>query len=158
MIRGTHTQQFTPDLLLRVQANLVTDRAYSATAEQLGSPAGLPSAEVESSSDHSTVGLWETHICSVNTCSRCDREERIRFSVCRKSATVTPNLPLFNSPILLGADTTFVNFYREQGFTQNRIDILPGLSTDVLNVGHIVGLTPQVKVREVYYTRRGAKF
>jgi LPS-assembly protein len=65
----------------------------------------------------------------------------------------TPNLSLFNSPILLGADTNFVNFYREQGFTQNRIDILPGLATNVLDFGHIVGLTPQVKVREVYYTQ-----
>ena len=46
-----------------------------------------------------------------------------------------PNLPLFNSPILLGTDTSFVNFYREQGFTQNRIDVLPGLSTDVLDFG-----------------------
>ena len=64
-----------------------------------------------------------------------------------------PNLSLFNSPVLLGGDTNFVNFYREQGFTQNRIDVLPGLSTDVINLGHIVGLTPQVKVREVYYTR-----
>jgi LPS-assembly protein len=64
-----------------------------------------------------------------------------------------PNLSLFNSPILLGTDTNFVNFYREQGFTQNRIDVLPGLSTDVLDFGHIVGLTPQVKVREVYYSR-----
>jgi LPS-assembly protein len=59
---------------------------------------------------------------------------------------------LFNSPILLGAETNFVNFYREQGFTQNRIDILPGLSTGVMNLGHIAGLTPQVKLREVYYT------
>jgi len=64
-----------------------------------------------------------------------------------------PNLSLFNSPILLGTEMNFVNFYREQGFTQNRIDVLPGLSTDVLDFGHIVGLTPQVKVREVYYTR-----
>ena len=63
-----------------------------------------------------------------------------------------PHLPLFNSPILLSTDTSFVNFFREQGFTQNRIDILPGLSTDVLDFGHIVGFTPQVKVREVYYT------
>jgi LPS-assembly protein len=63
-----------------------------------------------------------------------------------------PNLSLFNSPILLGADTNFVNFYREQGFTQDRIDVLPGLSTDVLDFGHIVGLTPQAKFREVYYT------
>ncbi|MFI5223191.1 MAG: LPS assembly protein LptD, partial [Nitrospirales bacterium] len=64
-----------------------------------------------------------------------------------------PNLSLFNSPVLLGGDTNFVNFYREEGFTQNRIDVVPGLSTDVINLGHIVGLTPQVKVREVYYTR-----
>ena len=74
------------------------------------------------------------------------RLPEIGYSQCRIS-------PLFNSPVLLGADTNFVNFYREQGFTQNRIDVLPGLSTDVLDFGHIVGLTPQMKVREVYYTR-----
>ena len=62
-------------------------------------------------------------------------------------------MSLFNSPLLLGMDGNYVNFYREQGFTQNRVDVLPGLSTDVIDFGHIVGLTPQAKVREVYYTR-----
>ena len=63
-----------------------------------------------------------------------------------------PNLPLFNSPVLLGRDGNYVNFYREEGFYVNRVDAMPGLSTDVIDLGHIVGLTPQVKVREVYYT------
>ena len=64
-----------------------------------------------------------------------------------------PNMSLFNSPLLLGMDGNYVNFYREQGFTLNRVDVVPGLSTDVIDLGHIVGLTPQAKVREVYYTR-----
>ena len=152
LIRGTHTQQFTPDLLLRVQANLVTDRNYSATVKQLGNATGLAQPRVKLVY-HATAALWESLFARSIPAAVADREERIRFSACRKSATVLPNLSLFNSPILLGADTNFVNFYREQGFTQNRMDVLPGLSTDVLDFGHIVGLTPQVKVREVYYTR-----
>ena len=28
-----------------------------------------------------------------------------------------------------------------------------GLSTDVIDVGHVVGFTPQAKFREVYYAR-----
>src|SRR4030095_4501797 len=41
-----------------------------------------------------------------------------------------PNLSLFNSPLLLGGDTNAVYFFREEGFTENRFDFLPGLSTD----------------------------
>ena len=39
LITGTHTQQFTPDLLIRVNANLVTDPELSAAAQQLRRPA-----------------------------------------------------------------------------------------------------------------------
>src|SRR4029077_14689749 len=64
-----------------------------------------------------------------------------------------PHLSLFHSPILLGTATKYVNFYRDQGFAQHRIDLLPRLSSDVLDSGHIVELPPQGKVRETYYTR-----
>ena len=33
------------------------------------------------------------------------------------------------------------------------MDLMPGLTTDVIDVGHVVGLTPHFKFREVYYTR-----
>ncbi|HSL04801.1 MAG TPA: LPS assembly protein LptD [Nitrospiraceae bacterium] len=150
LIIGTHTQQFTPDLLLRVKANMVTDANYLQQLSNSGALRALPSAE-SSLLANQRLAFGNTYLLSqylqplgsggVDTFQRLPE---IGYSL--------PNLPLFNSPILLGTDTNFVNFYREQGFTQNRIDLLPGLSTDVLDFGHIVGFTPQVKVRETYYT------
>ena len=151
LIRGTHTQQFTPDLLLRVQANLVTDRNSLQQLSNSGTQRALPSQESNLFTTQRLpygnlylLGQYLQPLGSGGT-DTFQRLPEIGYS--------TPNLSLFNSPILLGADTNFVNFYREQGFTQNRIDILPGLATNVLDFGHIVGLTPQVKVREVFYTR-----
>ena len=151
LIIGTHTQQFTPDLLLRVQANLVTDANYLQQLSNSGAQRALPSTE-SSLLATQRLAYGNMYLLSqylqpllsggVDTFQRLPE---IGYSL--------PNLSLFNSPILLGTDMNFVNFYREQGFTQNRIDVLPGLSTDVLDFGHMVGLTPQVKVREVYYTR-----
>ena len=151
LIIGTHTQQFTPDLLLRIKANLVTDANYLQQLSNSGAQRALPSTE-SSLLANQRLAFGNTYLLSqylqplgsggVDTFQRLPE---VGYSL--------PNLPLFNSPVLLGADTNFVNFYREQGFTQNRIDVLPGLSTDVLDFGHLVGITPQVKVREVYYTR-----
>jgi LPS-assembly protein len=64
-----------------------------------------------------------------------------------------PGLSLFNSPLLFGGEASGVNFYRSEGFQQNRVDLVPGLSTDVMDFGHMVGFTPQVKFREVWYAR-----
>jgi LPS-assembly protein len=151
LITGTHTQQFTPDLLLRIKANLVSDPNMLQQLSNSGAMRALPSTESNLLATQ-RLAFGNTYLFSqylqplqsggVDTFQRLPE---IGYSL--------PHLPLFNSPVLLGTDTSFVNFYREQGFTQNRIDILPGLSTDVLDFGHIVGLTPQVKVREVYYTR-----
>ncbi|MEK7337445.1 MAG: LPS assembly protein LptD, partial [Nitrospirota bacterium] len=57
------------------------------------------------------------------------------------------------SPLLFGMEGDYVNFYREEGFALNRVNVVPGISTDVIDLGHVVGLTPQAKFREVYYTR-----
>ncbi|HEV8619577.1 MAG TPA: LPS assembly protein LptD [Nitrospiraceae bacterium] len=150
-ITGTHTQQFTPDLLLRVKANLVTDPNYLQQLSNSAVQRALPSNEsnffATQRMAYGNTYLLGQYLQPLQSGGgdTFQRLPEIGYSL--------PNLSLFNSPILLGTDTNFVNFYREQGFTQNRIDVLPGLSTDVLDFGHIVGLTPQVKVREVYYTR-----
>ena len=151
VITGTHTQQFTQDLLLRVNANLVTDPNYLQQLSNSGTLRALPSSESNLLATHRLpygktylLGQYLQPLQSGGG-DTFQRLPEIGYSL--------PNLPLFNSPILLGTDMSFVNFYREQGFAQNRIDVLPGLSTDVLDFGHIVGLTPQVKVRETYYTR-----
>ena len=150
LITGTHTQQFTPDLLLRAKVFYVADASYLQQLSNSGVARALPAPN--RISWRTSGWLMETRICSVNTCCRWNPEERILFSALPEIGYSLPNSPLFNSPILLGTDTNLVNFFREQGFTQNRIDFLPGLSTDVLDFGHIVGFTPQVKVREVYYS------
>ena len=151
LITGTHTQQFTPDLLLRVKTNLVTDPNYLQQLSNSAVQRALPSNEsnffATQRMAYGNTYLLGQYLQPLQSGGgdTFQRLPEIGYSL--------PNLSLFNSPILLGTDTNFVNFYREQGFTQNRIDVLPGLSTDVLDFGHIVGLTPQVKVREVYYTR-----
>jgi LPS-assembly protein len=151
LITGTHTQQFTPDLLLRVKANLVTDPNYLQQLSNSGVQRALPSSESNflatqrlAYGNTYLIGQYLQPLQSGGA-DTFQRLPEIGYSL--------PNLSLLNSPILLGTEMNFVNFYREQGFTQNRVDVLPGLSTDVLDLGHIVGLTPQVKVREVYYTR-----
>ena len=150
LIRGTHVQQFTPDLLLRVHANLVTDSSYLQQLSNSGAQRALPSAEsnlfLNQRLAYGNTYLLGQYLQPLQSGGpdTFQRLPEIGYNL--------PNLPLFSSPVLLGAETSYVFFYREQGFDQNRIDILPGLSTDVLNFGHIVGLTPQVKVREVYYT------
>ncbi len=150
-ISGTHTQQFTPDLLLRVQAFLVTDPSYLQQLSNSGAQRALPSGESNLLANQ-RLAYGNTYLLAqylqplesggVDTFQRLPE---IGYSL--------PNLSLFDSPLLFGADANAVNFYREQGFTQNRMDVVPSLSTDVIDFGHIVGVTPQAKFREVYYTR-----
>ena len=131
LIRGTHIQQFTPDLLLRVQANLVTDRNYLQQLSNSGVAAGPSQRRIE---------------------SFCEATAAVRENVSARSipAAVAIGGPGYisafagnwlQSPESLSCSIRrscwagirdFVNFYREQGFTQDRIDVLPGLSTDVL--------------------------
>jgi LPS-assembly protein len=63
------------------------------------------------------------------------------------------NPSVFGSPFSLTADTTAVEFFREEGFNVGRVDFLPGLSMEGLHMNHTVGFRPQVKFREVAYTR-----
>ena len=151
LITGTHTQQFTPDLLLRANANFVTDPSYLQQLSNSGAQRALPSNESNllatqrlGSGNAYLLGQYLQPLQAGGT-DTFQRLPELGYSV--------PNLSLFNSPLLFGGDANAVNFYREQGFTQNRVDAVPGLSTDVLHVGHIVGFTPQAKFREVYYTR-----
>ena len=53
----------------------------------------------------------------------------------------------------LGLDSTFVHFVREQGFSVSRFDVMPTLAVQGLHLGHVVGLRPQVRLREVLYSR-----
>ncbi|HYM88860.1 MAG TPA: LPS assembly protein LptD [Nitrospiraceae bacterium] len=150
LIRGTHTQQFTPDLLLRIQANLVTDRNLLQQLSNSGTQRALPSQE---SSLFTTQRLPYGNLYLLGQYLQpLQAGGPDTFQRLPEAGYTLPNLSLFSSPLLFGMDGNYVNFYREEGFYVNRVDAMPGLSTDVIDLGHIVGLTPQVKVREVYYT------
>lgn len=151
LISGTHTQQFTPDLLLRVQANLVTDPNYLQQLSNSGTQRALPSNEsnllTTQRMPYGNLYLLGQYLQPLQAGGN-DTFQRLP-----EAGYSLPNVSLLNSPLLFGMDSNYVNFYRDEGFNVNRVDVLPGLSTDVIDVGHIVGLTPQAKVRETYYTR-----
>lgn len=150
-ITGYHTQQFTENLLLRAQANLVTDPNYLQQLSNSGTQRALPSNESSLLATQRTaygnlylLGQYLQPLQAGGS-DTFQRLPEVGYSL--------PNLSLLDSPVLFGADATGVNFYRDQGFSQNRIDLLPGLSTDIIDLGHVMGFTPQAKFREVYYSR-----
>ena len=46
-----------------------------------------------------------------------------------------------------------MHFAREEGFNVSRFDVMPTLAVQGLHLGHVVGLRPQFKLREVLYSR-----
>ncbi|MDH4186792.1 MAG: LPS assembly protein LptD [Nitrospira sp.] len=151
LISGTHTQQFNPNLLFRAQVSLVTDPSYMSQLSNSGVQRALPSSEnnllTTQRLPYGNLYFLGQYLQPLQSGGK-DTFQRLPETGYSLSHT-----SILSSPVLFGLDSNYVNFYREQGFTLNRVDVLPGLSTDVINLGHIVGLTPQVKVRETYYTR-----
>lgn len=150
-IRGAHVQQFTPDLSFRMNLNYSTDREVLQDLSNSGVQRALPSQESNlmllQRLDHGGLYLWGQYLQPLSeggdTTFQRLPEVGHRF--------FKPGL--LGSPVTLTSDTTFVHFWREEGFNVSRIDFLPGLSLDGLHVGHVVGIRPQVKFREVAYSR-----
>ncbi len=150
-IRGTHVQHFSTTLSVWADANLLSDRTLYNNLSNSGVQRALPSTESNllvtkrfSSSNLYLLGQYLQPL-SAGSLGTFQRLPEVGYTL----ANVSP----FGGPLLVGGETTFVNFIREQGFGLNRVDVVPSLSTDVLPLGHVIGLTPQVKFREVYYTR-----
>ncbi len=149
--RGAHTQQFTPDLSFRMNLNYSTDRQFLQDLSSSGVQRALPSQESNLTLlqrlDHGALYLWGQYLQPLNA----------------GGDTTFQRLPevghrffhpgLLGSPVALTTDTTFVHFWREEGFNVSRFDFLPGLSLEGLQVGHVVGFRPQAKFREVAYSR-----
>lgn len=150
-IRGAHVQQFSRDLSLRILANYSTDREVLQTFSSSGAQRALPSQESSVSLrqrlDHGSLYLFAQYLQPLSeggdtTFQRLPEVGHQFF-----------NPGLLGGLIALTSETTFVNFSRKEGFDVSRIDFLPGISVEGLNVGHVVGFRPQVKFREVAYTR-----
>ncbi|MCA9422372.1 MAG: LPS-assembly protein LptD, partial [Nitrospira sp.] len=150
-IRGAHAQQFSRDLSLRILANYSTDRTVLQNLSTSATQRALPSQESNLTLlqrlDHGALYLLGQYIQPLsaggNTTFQRLPEIGHRF--------VNPDL--FGSPISLTAETTAAHFYREKGFDVGRVDVVPGLSLEGLHLGHTLGFRPQVKFREVGYTR-----
>jgi LPS-assembly protein len=151
MIAGTHTQFVNPDLKLDVQAFLVTDPNYLSQLSNSGVQRALPSGDsilnLSQRFSHGTLYLLGQYLQPLTSGGQ-DTFQRLP-EIGHRMINVAP----WGGPILIGSEETFVNFYRDEGFNFNRVDLVPAVSTDVFNIGHVVGFTPQAKFREVYYTR-----
>ena len=150
-ITGSHTQYITETLLVRANANLVTDPNYFQQLSNSGALRALPSSEsnllVNQQLPYGNLYFLGRYLQPLQAGGKdtFQRLPEIGYSL--------PYVSLFHSPALLGMDSNYVYFQREQGFGLNRIDLVPGLTTDILHLGHMIGLRPQAKFREVYYTR-----
>ena len=149
--RGAHTQQFTRDLSFAMNLNYSTDRDFLQDLSSSGVQRALPSQESNLTLlqrlDHGALYLWGQYLQPLNaggdtTFQRLPEVGHRLFS---------PGL--WGSPVALTADTTFVHFWREEGFNVSRLDFLPGVSLEGLHVGNILGIRPQAKFREVAYSR-----
>lgn len=151
LISGTHTQQFTDMLLMRANVNYVTDPDYLQQLSNSGTQRALPSNESNLLLNQRllygnmyVLGQYLQPLQAGGT----DTFQRLP-----ETGYSLPNVSLFNSPLLFGMEGDFVNFYRQEGFGLSRVNVAPGLSTDVIDLGHVLGITPQAKFREVYYSR-----
>ncbi|MEX2493451.1 MAG: LPS assembly protein LptD [Nitrospirales bacterium] len=149
--RGAHAQQFSPDLSFRMNLNYSTDRQFLQDLSSSGVQRALPSQESNLTLlqrlDHGALYLLGQYLQPLNaggdTTFQRLPEVGHRFM----------NPGLLGSPLELTVDTTAVNFWREEGFNVSRLDFMPGLSVEGLHVGHTMGVRPQVKFREVAYSR-----
>ena len=151
LITGNHIQQVTSSLLVQAQVSLVSDREYlqqlSNSGAQRASPSGESSLLGTQKLPYGNAYMLAQYLQPLNA-GGPDTFQRLP-----EVGYVLPNVSPYGLPFLMNLDTNFVNFYREQGFTLNRMDLLPGLTTDVIDLGHVVGFTPHFKGRQVYYTR-----
>jgi LPS-assembly protein len=150
-IRGAHVQQFNPDLSLRMSANYSTDRTVLQNFSSSGTQRALPSQEsnltILQRLDHGALYLLGQYIQPLSTGGNTTFQRLPEIG----HRFVNPDV--LGSPFSLTADTTAVEFYRQQGFDVGRVDFVPGLSMEGLHLGHTLGFRPQVKFREVAYTR-----
>jgi LPS-assembly protein len=150
LISGLHRQQVNSDLTINAQAFLLTDPNYLSDLSNSGVQRALPSGDsnlyVSRRFDVGNVYLLGQYLQPLQAGGK-DTFQRLP-----EIGTNLMNIAPFDGPVLLGFESGLVNFYREQGFSVNRADIVPSISTRMLDLGHVVGLRPQVRFREVYYT------
>ena len=152
MLSGNHVQQFNPDLRMIAQVFFVSDPDYLQQLSNSGVARALPSGE----SNLMTTQRWGTgnlyllgQYLQPLQSGGSDTFQRLPELGYSMANTATP----FTGPLQFNMDTATSYFYRDEGFHVGRVSVIPGLTTDTLNLGHVVGLTPQAKFLESYYSR-----
>lgn len=149
--RGSHVQGVNRDLSLRLTVNYSTDRDVLQDFSSSGVQRALPSQEsnlsVMQRLNHGALYLWGQYLQPLGDGgdSTFQRLPEVGHRLIQPS--------LFGSPLLLTMDSTYVYFFREEGFDVNRFDIVPGISLEGLHLGNTLGFRPQFKFREVAYSR-----
>jgi LPS-assembly protein len=151
LLSGLHRQQVNPDLTINGQVFLFTDAQYLSQLSNSGVQRALPSGDstlyVSQRFDVGNLYFTGQYLQPLQGGGK-DTFQRLP-----EVGTNIMNVAPFDGPVLFGLESGLTNFYRNEGFTQNRADVVPSISTRMLDIGHVVGLTPQIKFREVYYSR-----
>ncbi len=150
MISGIHTQQVNPDLRVMASAFLVSDPEYLSQLSNSGAQRAMPSGDsgllVNQRLANGNLYLLGQYLQPLNAGGK------ETFQRVPELGHGFANYAPFGGPILVGMDSRAAHFYREEGFQISRADLLPSLSTEQWQIGHVVGFTPQIKLRETYYT------
>jgi LPS-assembly protein len=150
LIAGQHRQLVDDNLMINAQAFLMTDPNYLSDLSNSGVQRALPSSDssiyVSRRFNNGNLYLLGQYLQPLQAGGK-DTFQRLP-ELGYNAVNFTP----FDAPLVLGLESAFVNFYREVGFTVDRIDVMPSVSTGVLDIGHVLAVTPQVRFREVYYT------
>jgi LPS-assembly protein len=148
---GSHVQIVNPDLSIRSKVNYLTDRTIYENLSNSGVLRALPSAEsilnINQRFTAGSVYVTGLYLQPVGVGGE-DTFQRLP-----ELGVSLANLAPFYGPLRVGLDTTGVYWYREQGFTLGRVDVMPTLTTEMLSVGHVLGLKPSLRLRGVGYTR-----
>ena len=151
LISGLHRQQVDANWTVNAQAFLLSDPNILNDLSNSGVQRVLPSADsnlyVNRRLDVGNLYLLGQYLQPLQSGGK-DTFQRLP-----EIGANIMNVAPFDGPMLFGFESGLVNFYREEGFNMNRADLVPSISTGMLDIGHVVGLTPQVRFREVYYTR-----
>ena len=149
-ITGGHVQQVNEELSVQLRVNYTTDRLLLQDLSNSGIFRALPSQEsvltVTQRLPGGSAYLKAQYLQPLNTGGRRT------FQRLPEIGHYYTSPALANSTFVVTMNSQFVHFWREQGFQVSRLDVMPGVATQGLHLGHLVGLHPQFKLREVLYS------
>ncbi|MFO0773963.1 MAG: LPS assembly protein LptD [Nitrospiraceae bacterium] len=151
LLSGSHLQQINPDFRILGQAFVVSDPSYLQQLSNSGVQRALPSGDSSLLATH-RLGMGNAYFFG-QYLQPLQSGGRDTFQRLPELGYSMADSSVFGAPVLVGLDSSMVHFYRNTGFQLNRVDVMPGLSMPIMDIGHVLGITPQLKFREIYYTR-----